>query len=194
MSKRYLALWSKAFLLLILCLFSVSCKHRSQSDNIPSLPRHPLYKAPLSVSAQEPFQTSAITYPAPKTIVIPPVVKDPTPKAVSAPGSQKAPEAGKALSLSPPEVKSAGFYVQMPNYNTEQGLTLSSVSCGCRDHSGNLWFGTYGGGVSRYDGKSFSNFTSAQGLPNNNVYAILEDKNYNIWFATYNGGICRYDG
>ena len=40
------------------------------------------------------------------------------------------------------------------------------------DKTGNLWFGTDGGGVSRYDGKSFSTFTTAQGLANNVVRSI----------------------
>ncbi len=38
------------------------------------------------------------------------------------------------------------------NYGTEQGLALSSVHCGYVGQSGNLWFGTAGGGVSRYGG------------------------------------------
>jgi len=80
------------------------------------------------------------------------------------------------------------------NYNTEQGLALSSIDCGYRDKKGNLWFGTDGGGVSRYDGKSFTNFTTAQGLTNNVVYGITEDKAGNLWFATDGGGVSRYDG
>ncbi|HWY11976.1 MAG TPA: two-component regulator propeller domain-containing protein, partial [Bacteroidia bacterium] len=60
--------------------------------------------------------------------------------------------------------------------------------------TGNLWFGTYGGGVSRYDGKFFTNFTTAQGLANNIVVSITEDKTGNLWFGTQGGGISRYDG
>jgi len=80
------------------------------------------------------------------------------------------------------------------NYNTEQGLALSSIDCGFRDKTGNLWFGTDGGGVSRYDGKSFTNFTTAQGLANGAVYGIIEDQTGNLWFATDGGGVSRYDG
>ena len=46
------------------------------------------------------------------------------------------------------------------NYGTEQGLALSSIICGIVDNAGNLWFGTKGGGVSRYDGKNFTNYTT----------------------------------
>ena len=55
------------------------------------------------------------------------------------------------------------------------------------DNTGNLWFGTDGGGVSRYDGKSFSTFTTAQGLANNYVRSITKDKTGNLWFGTSEG-------
>jgi ligand-binding sensor domain-containing protein/serine phosphatase RsbU (regulator of sigma subunit) len=93
-----------------------------------------------------------------------------------------------------PQITVAGFYVSMQNYNTDQGLALSSVRSAFTDRKGNLWFGTLGGGVSRYDGKSFTNFTTREGLANNDVYSILEDKTGNMWFGTYGGGISRYDG
>ena len=80
------------------------------------------------------------------------------------------------------------------NYGTEQGLALSSVRCGYVDKSGNLWFGTYGGGVSCYNGKSFVNFTSKDGLAHNVVFSILQDKIGNLWFGTYGGGVSCYNG
>ena len=61
------------------------------------------------------------------------------------------------------------------------------------DKSGNLWFGTYGG-VSKYDGKSFTHFTEEGGLSNNTVLSILEDKSGNLWFGTDGGGVNKYDG
>ena len=52
------------------------------------------------------------------------------------------------------------------------------------DKTGNLWFGTSGGGVSRYDGKSFINFTTAQGLADDMVYDIMIDSQENIFIGT----------
>ena len=107
---------------------------------------------------------------------------------------------GKTRQMTPPvrtpilSAEDAGGLSFFANYNTEQGLALSSVACGFRDKPGNLWFGTFGGGVSRYDGKSFTNFTTAQGLANNIVYSITEDKKGNLWFGTSGGGVSRYDG
>jgi ligand-binding sensor domain-containing protein len=60
------------------------------------------------------------------------------------------------------------------------------------DKAGIIWFGT-GGGVSRYDGKSFRNFTTSDGLTNNDVHAIVQDKTGKIWFGT-RGDIIIYDG
>ena len=62
------------------------------------------------------------------------------------------------------------------------------------DKTGNIWIGTEDGGVSRYDGKSFTTFTTAQGLANNNVIYITEDKTGNIWLGTVGGGVRSYDG
>ena len=80
------------------------------------------------------------------------------------------------------------------NYSTEDGLALSSVSCGFTDKAGNLWFGTEGGGVSRYDGTSFKNFTTMHGLASNVVKSVMEDRSGNMWFGTVGGGVSCYDG
>lgn len=80
------------------------------------------------------------------------------------------------------------------NFGTEQGLALSIITSGGMDKNGNLWFGTGGGGVSRYDGARFTTFTNKQGLAGNVVSCILPDKNGHLWFGTAEGGASRYDG
>ena len=95
--------------------------------------------------------------------------------------------------MSAPTVANAGFYVNMQNFNTQQGLAMSSILCGFMDKSGNLWYGTSGNGASKYDGQSFTNYTSAHGLIHNLINCITEDSKGNIWFGTY-GGISKYDG
>jgi ligand-binding sensor domain-containing protein len=73
------------------------------------------------------------------------------------------------------------------NYNVEDGLAQSQVNCIFQDSKGYMWFGTGGGGVSKYDGKTFKNFTPGNGAISNTVYSIAEDKNQNLYFATYDG-------
>lgn len=75
-----------------------------------------------------------------------------------------------------------------------QGLKHSTIRCMLQDRNGNLWFGSDGGGVSMYDGRSFTHFTEAEGLASNFVWSILEDKSGNLWFGTWGGGVSKYDG
>lgn len=69
------------------------------------------------------------------------------------------------------------------------------------DKHGDLWVGTNGAGVYRYDGRNFSQFLSnigmvyEDGLYHNIVLCIIEDKEQNLWFSSLShGGVSRYDG
>ncbi len=79
-------------------------------------------------------------------------------------------------------------------FDIAQGLSSSYISCMMQDANGNIWFGTKGGGVCKYDGTDFMNYTEKQGLPNNFVVCMAEDKDKNLWFGTDGGGVCKYDG
>jgi len=59
------------------------------------------------------------------------------------------------------------------------------------DSRGNLWLGTNGDGVARYDGESLEYFTGAEGFVGEAVRGIVEDHEQNVWFAT-NRGVTRY--
>lgn len=61
------------------------------------------------------------------------------------------------------------------------------------DSKGNLWMGTNGDGVARYDGKSLTYYNRDNGFCGNAVRGIVEDKAGIIWFATENG-LCSYNG
>jgi len=56
-----------------------------------------------------------------------------------------------------------------------------------------VWVGTWGGGVSYYDGKQWQNLTSDDGLAGNIVYSIAIDRDGKYWFGT-NKGLSVYDG
>lgn len=92
-----------------------------------------------------------------------------------------------------PEEGEAGFYFHMNNFNTGDGLAMSSVLCGFKDKDANLWFGTNGNGVSMYNGKNFITFSSAHGLIHNYIHTVKQSRNGDLWFGTY-GGVSRYDG
>ena len=91
-------------------------------------------------------------------------------------------------------VEQLSFTSKKTKLTKSQGTTEhQNVHCSLQDKDGNLWFGTTGEGVYRYDGKEFTQFTEKDGLSNNSVFSILEDKLGNIWFGT-DDGVSRYDG
>ncbi len=55
------------------------------------------------------------------------------------------------------------------------------------DASGMVWAGTWGGGLSRYDGKTWRHFTVADGLPGNHVFLLHIDPKKRMWVGTNNG-------
>ena len=172
-------------LILVTIIFIVSScsENNNESNKDILLKKDPVVK-PVQIQASKGIKTFLDTCPLPSTVIVP-----------SVPTNQKIRLADrKLLNLAPPETEPADFFVIMKNYTTEQGLALDAINCGFQDKSGNLWFGTNGGGVSRYDGKSFTNFTTAQGLANNNIWGIVEDKTGNLWFNTYGDGLSKYDG
>ena len=73
------------------------------------------------------------------------------------------------------------------------GLPDPSVAAILQDRDGALWFATNGGGVSRYDGESFTTFTTADGLASDKVSSILQADDGVLWFGTM-GGVSYYDG
>lgn len=62
-----------------------------------------------------------------------------------------------------------------------------------QDSKGNLWFGTIGEGVVRYDEKTLTYFSDREGLFSQSVHAIQEDKIGNLWLGT-DKGVYKYNG
>jgi len=50
-----------------------------------------------------------------------------------------------------------------------------------------MWFTTFGGGITIYDGKNAEYLTSRDGLPSNIIHCLFVDKKQNIWIGTDNG-------
>ena len=63
------------------------------------------------------------------------------------------------------------------------------------DRDGDLWFGTDGVGVVRYDGKNMVVYTTEKnGLCSDRICTIVQDKRGHYWFGSSDGGVSRYDG
>ena len=62
------------------------------------------------------------------------------------------------------------------------------------DQGRGIWFGTWGGGLSLFDGvDTWTNYTTADGLPGNVIYALAESPDGILWIGT-NRGVAAYDG
>jgi len=61
------------------------------------------------------------------------------------------------------------------------------------DRDGNLWFGTKGYGVAKYDGEELVYLTSKDGLCGDDVADIAQDEDGNMWFGTYTD-MCKFNG
>jgi ligand-binding sensor domain-containing protein len=60
------------------------------------------------------------------------------------------------------------------------------------DREGNVWCGTWGGGLARFDGSEWKNYTSADGLPGNHIFMLYRDPQGEIWAGT-SKGLARVD-
>lgn len=92
---------------------------------------------------------------------------------------------------SPRVIKNFESVGMAPDFDTT--LVSQYIRSIFEDSKGNLWFGTLGEGVVKYDVKTLTYFSHPDGFINNTVYAINEDKNGNMWFGT-DEGVYKFDG
>lgn len=55
------------------------------------------------------------------------------------------------------------------------------------DGQGRVWAGTWGGGLSRFDGSGWKHYTVAEGLPGNHVFMLHIDQGGRLWIGTNKG-------
>jgi ligand-binding sensor domain-containing protein len=71
-------------------------------------------------------------------------------------------------------------------FTTKDGLPSSFILNTYQDKPGYLWIGTVYG-LSRFDGKNFTNFGFTEGLPDLRTDAMLMDKKMRFWAGTRRG-------
>jgi len=96
-------------------------------------------------------------------------------------------ELGHKVTILPSGQRHQGHKIQEGVYNPDY------VVCGLIDKQDNKWFGTWGGGLSRFDGKFWKTYTMSDGLAGNTVHAIAMDQRGIFWIGT-NKGVSRFDG
>ena len=70
--------------------------------------------------------------------------------------------------------------------NTEQ-IKDNNIQALFEDRQGNLWFGTEGGGLTKYSGGTFTTFSRQDGLSGDIIDAIYQDNGGALWIGTPNG-------
>lgn len=84
----------------------------------------------------------------------------------------------------------AGFQ----RYTVMQGLCDNTVHCITTDQAGNIWIGTKEGGISKYDGRQFTNYNTTNGLSSNFIWTITEDRFGQLWIGTAGSGAMCFNG
>ena len=60
------------------------------------------------------------------------------------------------------------------------------------DDAGAVWCGTWGGGLSRFDGETWKKYTVSDGLPSNHVFMLGPESRGRMWVGTSHG-LARFD-
>ncbi|WP_268033047.1 two-component regulator propeller domain-containing protein [Algoriphagus sp. PAP.12] len=96
--------------------------------------------------------------------------------------------------LGQPYLLGDGGISQFKKITSDEGLPMDGIYCAMVDSRGHIWFGTNGGGISRFDGINFTNYTSTQGMASMSIRSIFEDSKGNIWIGTADQVVSKFDG
>lgn len=80
------------------------------------------------------------------------------------------------------------------HHSNRNSISSNAVFCVQEDKKGNIWYGTMGSGLDKFDLKTgrFKNFSFRDGLPGNSIHSILVDELDNLWLAT-DKGLVRFN-
>ena len=83
------------------------------------------------------------------------------------------------------------------NYRMPHLTTYFPSTCLLEDKSGNIWFGTYNGGVYKYimsESRMVFFDLIKEGFKSNKISCLTEDSRGRIWAGTFGGGVAVFDG
>jgi ligand-binding sensor domain-containing protein/signal transduction histidine kinase len=94
-----------------------------------------------------------------------------------------------------------GYNFTVFKHNSADSLSISDnwITSLCEDHLGNIWVGTSGGGLNKFDPitERFIHYKHQNNDPMNQEYSrvqsVLEDSDRNLWIGTDGGGLSKLD-
>ena len=94
----------------------------------------------------------------------------------------------------PFDVEILDGYVARESFHAyKQRLARADIVAITVDRDGIVWVGTWGGGLSRFDGSKWQTYTTKEGLPGNHVSMLHVDKTGKLWIGT-NNGVAQFEG
>ncbi|MCP5048123.1 MAG: hybrid sensor histidine kinase/response regulator, partial [bacterium] len=84
-------------------------------------------------------------------------------------------------------VRFDGVHFEVYNKRKVEQLLSNIIMELIEDRRGNLWIGTYGGGLTRMKDGKFTTYTTRDGLAHNIVWSLCEDSGGNLWVGTADG-------
>jgi len=101
--------------------------------------------------------------------------------------------AAAALVCAPHNARAQDSGPQWRRHSVDDGLPANEVRAVFQTQDGSLWFGTEGGGVSRFDGRLqvFTSTSTEGGLVSDYVHCIAEALDGALWFGT-SAGLSQY--
>lgn len=76
----------------------------------------------------------------------------------------------------------------------EHGLKSSYIRSMLHDSKGQIWIGSDGSGLAKYDGESIGYFNNNENLTENTLFSIIEDNKGNIWASSFSHPVIKFDG
>ncbi|HRR15860.1 MAG TPA: two-component regulator propeller domain-containing protein [Bacteroidales bacterium] len=83
---------------------------------------------------------------------------------------------------------------EMKIFDILNGLSRMFISCFAEDYRGNIWVGTWGGGITVFTGDKTTIYNKGNGLNALNIHSIFEDREKNILIADHYEGLSIYKG
>lgn len=94
------------------------------------------------------------------------------------------------------EIIQIRFYksVDRGGFIGQAGITSQNIFSLTEDNEGNIWIGTFTGGIIKYDGTNFTSYTTKDGLIGNDVRTVWFSKKFNLLFIGTTVGCSVFDG